>query len=61
MGKIFSRNYKSCKFVAVFFHDKIKLNKMSMWRNRYTRTFEGRVEQSVRVQVPPSTFFIVEF
>ena len=28
---------------------------MSMWRNRYTRTFEGRVERSLRVQVPPST------
>ena len=28
---------------------------MSMWRNRYTRTFEGRVEKSLRVQVPPST------
>ena len=26
-----------------------------MWRNRYTRTFEGRVERSLRVQVPPST------
>ena len=26
-----------------------------MWRNRYTRTFEGRVEKSLRVQVPPST------
>ena len=32
---------------------------MSMWRNWYTRTFEGRVEQSLRVQVPPSTFFIL--
>ena len=29
-----------------------------MWRNRYTRTFEGRVERSLRVQVPPSTFFL---
>ena len=28
---------------------------VSMWRNRYTRTFEGRVEKSLRVQVPPST------
>ena len=28
---------------------------MSMWRNRYTRTFEGRVEKSLGVQVPPST------
>ena len=27
----------------------------SMWRNRYTRTFEGRVEKSLGVQVPPST------
>ena len=26
-----------------------------MWRNRYTRTFEGRVEKSLGVQVPPST------
>ena len=23
------------------------------WRNWYTRTFEGRVAQAVRVQVPP--------
>lgn len=28
---------------------------MSTWRNRYTRTFEGRVGKPVRVQVPPST------
>ena len=28
---------------------------MSAWRNWYTRTFEGRVERSLRVQVPPST------
>ena len=27
---------------------------MAEW---YTRTFEGRVERSVRVQVPPTTFF----
>ena len=27
-----------------------------MWRNRYTRTFEGRVEKSLGVQVPPSTY-----
>ncbi len=26
---------------------------MAEW---YTRTFEGRVERSVRVQVPPTTF-----
>ena len=25
---------------------------MRSWRNRYTRTFEGRVQQWVRVQVP---------
>lgn len=31
---------------------------MSTWRNRYTCTFEGRVGQPVRVQVPPSTPFI---
>ena len=30
----------------------------SMWRNRYTRTFEGRVEKSLGVQVPPSTPYI---
>ena len=34
---------------------KWKLNIMSTWRNRYTRTFEGRVGKPVRVQVPPST------
>ena len=25
---------------------------MRLWRNRHTRTFEGRVQQWVRVQVP---------
>ena len=30
---------------------------MRKWRNWQTRTFEGRVEYSVRVQVPSSAFF----
>ena len=33
---------------------------MSQWRNRYTRTFEGRVGRPVRVQVPPTTFNFLE-
>ena len=27
------------------------------WRNRHTRTFEGRVQQWVRVQVPSTALF----
>ena len=38
---------------------KIEYRIMSMWRNRYTRTFEGRVEKSLGVQVPPSTFIFL--
>ena len=34
---------------------------MRKWRNWQTRTFEGRVEHSIRVQVPSSAFFFFYF
>lgn len=34
--------------------DKITLVFERLWRNRHTRTFEGRVGQPVRVQVSPT-------